>query len=254
MKLLPFKTSVKHVQINKANNMMLIVAAAASIITAFSLLSAKALLSESAYQHKVLKQKNQAVKQLKDNLNAAKELKNQYDVFEKANPNIIGGVGGETIASALGAGSSLGQNIGTSNGNPIVLGPQDGDNAKVVLDALPSQYDFPALTSSIEKIVNNDHVSVQGIGGTDSGQDSNSGNAPGASGQSSASPMAFSLTVATDYNSSLNLIKDFERSIRPFDITTVVLSGNLANMSVNMQINTYFQPAVSLQISEKEVK
>jgi hypothetical protein len=63
-----------------------------------------------------------------------------------------------------------------------------------------------------------------------------------------------SLTVATDYNSSLNLIKDFERSIRPFDITTVVLSGNLANMSVNMQINTYFQPAVSLQISEKEVK
>jgi hypothetical protein len=257
---LPFKTSIKHVQIDKARNTMLIVVGVASFITAFSLLSAKTLLGQSSYQHKVLKEKNKAVKQLKDDIGAANALKNQYDVFEKANPNIIGGVGGESIAAAIGAGSSGDQNTVTNNGQPIVLGPQDGDNAKVVLDALPSQYDFPALTSSLEKIVTNDHVGVQGISGTDAGSDSAqpptgaTGAAPAPGPQSQASPIPFSVSAQTDYNTGLNLIKDFERSIRPFDITSLTINGSANTMNLSIQANTYYQPSVGLQITEKEIK
>jgi hypothetical protein len=240
---LPFKTSIKHVQIDKARNTMLIVVGVASFITAFSLLSAKTLLGQSSYQHKVLKEKNKAVKQLKDDIGAANALKNQYDV-----------------AAAIGAGSNGDQNTVTNNGQPIVLGPQDGDNAKVVLDALPSQYDFPALTSSLEKIVTNDHVGVQGISGTDAGSDS-AQPATGATGaaaapgpQSQASPIPFSVSAQTDYNTGLNLIKDFERSIRPFDITSLTINGSANTMNLSIQANTYYQPSVGLQITEKEIK
>lgn len=227
---LSFKTSIKHVQIDKARNNMLIVVAIASIVTAFSLLSAKALLSQSSYQHKVLKEKNKAIKQLKTNINAADTLKSQYDVFEAQDPNIIGGQGG------------------TNPGN----GPNDGDNARIVLDALPSQYDFPALTSSIEKIVTQENISVQGIGGTDDSAAVGTG-ASDSGGQSQAAPITFSLSALTDYNHSLSLIKDFERSIRPFDITNLTLSGSSKDINVTIQANTYYQPGISLQIGEKEV-
>lgn len=230
---MPFKVSVKHVQINKAANTMMFAAAIACVITAFSLLSAKALLSQSSYQHKVLKQRNAAVKQLKENVSAAETLKTQYDVFAKGNPNIIGGQGG----------------IGTTG-----TGPNDGDNARIVLDALPSQYDFPALTSSLEKIVTLDNIAIEGIGGTDAGTDSGQNNASGGgSQQSQASPMAFSLTATSDYNGTQKLIKDFERSIRPFDITNLSLSGSSKALSASIQANTYYQPGVSLQITQEAV-
>jgi hypothetical protein len=231
---LPFKTSVKHVQINKANNTMLAIAAAAAVVTVFSLLSAKALLSQSSYQHRVLKEKNKAVKQLQENVDAAKALKTQFDIFEAGNPNIIGGLGGV---------------------NAGFTGPSDGDNARIVLDALPGQYDFPALTSSIEKIVNNDKVAVQGFSGTDAAPTPTDDGSSTSDPQTPvASPMAFTLTVTTDYSTSMNLIKDFERSIRPFDITNLTLSGSSSNMNVSIQANTYYQPAMSLQIGHKEVK
>jgi hypothetical protein len=227
---LPIKTSIKHVQINKANNMMLIVTGVASFVIAFSLLGAKALLAESKYQHKVLDERSKAIKQLKSNINAAKTLKTQYDVFENGNPNIIGGKGGV---------------------DAIINGASDGDNARIVLDALPSQYDFPALTSSLEKILNNDHVTAQGIGGTDQGQNATS--TPTSNGQPQPALMAFSITSSSDYNGTLTLIKDFERSIRPVDIVNISLAGTSSSMVMDMQANTYYQPAMTLQIKNKEI-
>lgn len=231
--------------IDKANNLMFAAVATSAMVVVFSLLSAKALLSQSSFQHKVLKAKNSAVNQLKSNLSAANTLKNQFDVFEKGNPNIIGGQGGV---------------------NTTANGPSDGDNARIVLDALPSQYDFPALTSSLEKIVNNDHVSVQGIGGTDNSGPTSGGStatsttptststASPSSQTSSAQSIPFTITAQTSYANSKTLILDFERSIRPIDITNLVLQGSSSNTTVNIQANTYYQPGVSLQISHKELK
>lgn len=135
------KTSVKHLQIDKASNMMMIVVALSSVAIVFSLVSTKTLLSQSSYQKRVLSEKKKAIKQLQDNISAAQTLKTQYDVFVKGNPNIIGGIGGQ-------------------NANGPSASGQDGDNAKIVLDALPSEYDFPALISSVEKIATADHVSL----------------------------------------------------------------------------------------------
>jgi hypothetical protein len=235
------QASIKHLQINKANNSMFIAVTIASIVTVFSLLSAKALLGQSSYQHKVLAERKKAVKQLKSDLQSAKDLKQQYDTFAKQDPNIIGGQGGEKTAA----------------------GPSDGSNARIVLDALPSQYDFPALISSIEKIGTNDHLNLQSISGTDEGRDSTPTSTSAAAAPATATAtavsegpntMSFSITSNTDYANSLVLLNDLERSIRPIDVVQLSIAGDVNALITSVQANTYYQPAISLQITQKEVK
>jgi acetolactate synthase regulatory subunit len=224
--------SIKHTQINKANNMMNIVIAFAAVVITFSLISTKALLSQSSYQHKALGEKNKAVKQLQENVTAANSLKTQYDVFEQANPNMIGGKGGEDPGD----------------------GPKDGDNARIVLDALPSSYDFPALISSLEKIFDNANVDIQNISGTDQGDAVNDTNANADPTTTAAIPISISANLKTTYENSLNLIKDFERSIRPFNIKTINITGSAKEVNLDIQVDTYYQPGVSLQIQQKDLK
>ncbi len=221
------KTSIKHLQISRANSRIMIVIAITSIITAFSLMSAKSLIQQSLYQRKVLGERHKAVKQLDANLTAAKNLKAQFDVFVQANPNIIGGVGGDSAGT----------------------GPQDGDNGQIVLDALPSQYDFPALITSIEKIVNDKHITIQGVSGIDAGDQSGDS----ATAKPQSQPIAFSLNTQSDYASVLTLLKEFERSIRPFDITNLSISGSAASITAAIQGNTYYQGGVSLKSEEKVI-
>jgi hypothetical protein len=220
--------SMKHLQINKSGNQLAIIVSVAVVISVFCLISTKSLLSQSSYQRRVLAAKNQAANQLKANVTAANQLVTQYQVFENEDPNIIGGVGG------------------TNPGN----GPQDGDNARIVLDALPSQYDFPALISSIEKVLGGEGVSDQGIGGTDQGT------VPPPSDPSQITPqaMTFTLDVSGNVTNIQKLLTDIERSIRPIDVSNLQLSGAQDNMQMNISATTYYQPAKTLANSQKEVK
>jgi hypothetical protein len=244
------RTSVKHLQIDRANNLMFYVVAAAAVVTVFSLISAKSLLSESSYQHKVLKARKVAISKLKSNLTAANSLKQRYDVFESENPNVIGGRGGLDIATAL----AKGINNGTANinGQVVTLSGQDGDNAKIVLDALPSVYDFPALISSIEKIANLDQVPLQGITGSDDSATQTTATTDSTS--SEPNMMPFSINSRTNYSVAKTLVADLERSIRPMDVTSFALDGSGDSLNVTIQANTYFQAPISLQFKQQEVQ
>jgi hypothetical protein len=245
--------SIKHLQIDKDNNLMFIAVAIASILVVFSLVSAKTLLGMSSYQHKALKAKNVAIKKLQANVKAADELKKQYDNFEKQNPNIIGGVGGLDVAQAI---AEQGEQAGSVklNDKTLNLSGQDGDNAKIVLDALPSSYDFPALISSIEKVANQDHIPLQGVGGTDQGSTTAPDGTPvTSSATAQAQAIAFSISSQTDFHTVQTLINDLERSIRPVDVTQLTLSGSGNNLTVSAQANTYYQAPISLKITKKEI-
>jgi hypothetical protein len=247
------QASVKHLQIAKANNMMFIVVALASVLVVFSLISAKTLMGVSSYQHKALKAKHEAVKKLQSNIKAADALKKQYDTFENQNPNVLGGVGGADIAEAIAKQGEAAGSIKVNN-QTINLSGQDGDNAKIILDALPSSYDFPALISSMEKIANQDHIPLQGVGGSDQAPIAAIGASTAAASQSQPVAIPFSLSAQTDYNTVKILINDMERSIRPMDLTTISFSGNGNSMQVSFQLNTYYQTPISLKITQKEIQ
>jgi hypothetical protein len=200
------------------------------VVTIFCLFSVKALLSQAAYQRKVLHARRVALKQLKSNIEASKQLETQFNqVFEGSDPvNIIGG----------------------KNTKDTNVSPPDGDNARIVLDALPSKYDFPALITSIAKIVSADNIGQPSVSSTDESKTIDSKPAI------NPSPKMIQLNVSgtSSYTNVQNLIKDFERSIRPFDITNLQLGGNLSAMTVTAIANSYFQTAKSLDLQTEVIK
>lgn len=227
MKVAPPKNL--HTQINKAQSSLVVVVAVATVVTVFCLVSTKALLSQGSYQRHVINERHKAVNQLKSNLSAANQLVSQFNsVFENSGP-----------VNALG---------GKNDSSPGAV-PPDGDNARLVLDALPSSYDFPALVSSLTKILTADGIQNPSIGGTD-------GSAT-ASNQATTSPQPISIDVpisgSTSYAGLQKLLSDLQRSTRPFDITSMQISGNNTTMTFNMQMNTYYQPPKSLDVTSKVI-
>lgn len=218
--------STKRLLIDKANNVMVIFVAVASFITVFSLVASRALLSQHAYQGRVTAQKEKAVKQLKANVAAVKDLQTAYQAFIGTPANVLGG-------------------------NPTGQGDKDGDNAKLILDALPSKYDFPALTNSLEKVLTGQNFKILSIAGTDEEvqQDAN---------KTSPNPvpvaMPFSLNIGGSYASMSFLLGTFEKSIRPIQLQTLDLSGTDSDMHAIVIAQTFYQPAKSLTITTRTIK
>lgn len=215
--------SSKHVQVDKANAMVVILVSSAAFIATFSLVASKALISQRAYQVKIIKEKTATRNQLDANLQAVKPLAESYKTFVEKPINVIGGI-------------------------PNGAGNNDGDNAKIVLDALPSKYDFPAVVSSLEKLLKSDQFRLESIKGTD---DELNQQVPTANG---LIEIPFEATVVGTYAGAKEAISLFERSIRPFQIDTLTISGGDTDMNLKVVGKTYYQPEKSLKISTKEVK
>ena len=220
--------STPDIKFDKSDSNLYLVVIISVIVTIFSLASTKALLDQASYQRRVINARQATVKQLRSNLQDAKSLAEQYAIFNSGTTNAIGG---------------------KNSSDPNVV-PPDGDNARIILNALPSNYDFPALISSMAKILADDQIGTPSVGGNDQSAqiDSNP--------EANTSPIAIPLTISgtTNYSSTQKLVRDLERSIRPFDITSLQLNGNNDNMSLSLEMNTYFQPAKKLSLFDKEVK
>lgn len=218
------RPSTKRLQINKANTTMVAVVAIASFISMFSLVAAKALWDQRSFQARVITEKEVARNQLKANVAAVDSLKNSYQAFVGTPENVLGG-------------------------NPSGNGERDGDNAKIVLDALPSKYDFPALTSSVEKLANEKGVVIDNITGTD--DEANQQSPTGA-----ITPVEIPLQIGatSSYGKVQDFVGAFELSIRPFRVTKITFSGDDAELQTQMDVVSYYQPEKTLKIGTKEVK
>lgn len=223
--------STKHLQISKAQTRTVIIIGVASFLTIFSLFAGNALLGQLKYQNRVMTEKKQALSNLKDNIKAAAVLQESYKKFTDKPENIIGG-------SASGKGE------------------RDGDNAKIVLDALPSQYDFPALATSLERLPTlsaapDKNIKVDSINGIDD-EIAQSKNAQAT--QPAPVPMPFQLTISGTYAATQGFIETLQRSIRPFTVQSLTFSGNDAKMQVTIKAQTYYQPQKKLTVTTKVVK
>jgi hypothetical protein len=220
-------TATKRVAISKANAQMVAIVGIASFVTIFSLVASQALFSNNQYRSKVTKAKDVANKQLIKNTESFNDLVKSYEKFDSKDPNVIGGAKGGTADN-------------------------DGNNAKIVLDSLPSSYDFPALTSSLEKILTDSGLKISSITGIDDqvNQETN---------QSSAAPkvvpMPFTFTVDNaSYQAVQDLVKKLERSVRPIQIDSLDISGGSSDMTLTVNAHTYYQPGKSVNITKQVIK
>jgi hypothetical protein len=220
------RLSTKRVLIDKTNSTIVAMTATAAFVVIFALIASKTLVSQAAYQNRIIDAKKTAVSQLKNDIQATSSLVTAYKAFVDTPQNVIGG-------------------------DPNGTGAKDGDNAKVVLDALPSKYDFPALATTLEKLLTSQNVQIQSITGTDD-ELAQSGD------QTSADPkpvaMPFQLSVTGDYQSIQKLIDTFGSSIRPFQIQTMELSGGQSNMTLTLTAQTYYQPEKVFSIQKETIR
>ena len=215
----------KRALINKSNSTIVGIAGGAAFIIVFCLVASKSLISQELYQARVIKSKNAAISQVKQDIIASGQLTNNYQTFIAQNPNLIGG---------------------NANGDT----GQDGNNAKITLDALPSTYDFPALTTSIASMVSGEGLTVNGITSADLSATVLS--TP--TGSPSPIPIPFSVNVEGTYSQIQSLITVFENSIRPIKILKIDISGNQTSISASISAQTYFQPGKILNFTQETVK
>lgn len=218
-------STTKRSLIDKANSTMFASIAIAAFLVIFCLVSANTLISQANYQNKIISAKGQAVDQLQDNLEARDSLVTSYKAFVDTQTNVLGG-------------------------NPTGAGPLDGDNAKLVLDALPSKYDFPALATSLEQMINSQNLQIQSIAGTDQEVEQQKD----AAGNPAPVAMPFEVQVTGSYDAIQGLVGLMDRSIRPFQIQTMELSGSQSTMMATITAVTYYMPEKSFNVSTEVIR
>lgn len=209
--------SQKHLQIEQNNTFMFIVLGVAAAILSFTIVSSISLGARLSYQSRVINERAKAEKQLKANKDALQSLISSYESFDSASES--------------------------------VLGTAD-KNSKIVLDALPSKYDFPALAASIEKIINiTGGIQSFGINGSD---------LEATATQSSIDPKPINIPITVAGNASYEniqkLVANLQFSIRPFKVVELTLNGNQNNMSFSIELITYYMPEKNLEIPLREIK
>lgn len=224
--------STKHLIIKKANLVIVISVSVAVFVVIFSLFAARALFGQASYNQNVINEKQEALKLAEQNNDSIKKLEEAYVSFATEPINIIGG-------------------------NPEGTGPQDGANPKIVLDALPSEYDYPALSSSIEKLLLDNSYQIDRIGGSEdpalAAQSSADGESAPASSSAVVTEIPYPLSITSTAEGAKNLLDIFERTIRPFHVENISISGSDANMSIQISMKTYYQPSTSFTVTKRAV-
>lgn len=205
--------SFKRLAIDKATKTILGSLVLTAAVAVFALVASRALFMQLQYQNKVIGAKKTALKQLKSNINAVNSLVGAYKAFDESAESIIG---------------------------------TPDKNSKIVLDALPSKYDFPALATSLEKILSG--YEIESISGNDDevAQQSAAG--------STVVEIPFLVGVTTNFASIQKLIEDFDRSIRPLHILSLELSGSDDSMKMDITAKTYYQSEKTLEIKTQELQ
>jgi Tfp pilus assembly protein PilO len=208
--------STKHQLIDKANTYLIVSAVIATVVVIFSVFASVELVNKMAYQNKVIGYRNDANKQLDSNISAVKEVQAAYLGFESATESMIG---------------------------------TPDKNSKITLDALPSKYDFPAFITSLEYIVTASGLTIGGIEATDDEL-----NAKQAEINPKPIEIPFSLSATGTYDNVQKLLDNLQRSIRPFKILDVNISGESSDITIDISGLSYYQPSKELGINEQIVK
>jgi hypothetical protein len=216
--------SLKYAIIDKDSTKILVTVGIAAFVVIFCIFAMKALVSQSSFNSKVISAKKTALNQLEKDKKAADDLRVTYDTFVNQQQNILGG-------------SSTG------------TGPIDGNNAQLIIDALPGNYDFPALSSSIEKILKDGGYKIDAIGGADEGTSTAT-----TTSTSGAVEIPYSFSVSASVENTKNLLDTLERSIRPMYVTSLTFQSTDVGLRSTLGIKTFYAPAKVFELSTKDIK
>lgn len=211
-----------NIKLNKAQSSVMTNLAIAMFLVVFGLVASKKLLGLYVYQNRVISTQKTSIANIVNDQKVASNVVVAYKNFVSQQINIIGG---------------------TSTGT----GSTSGNNAKIILDALPQTYDFPATISSVQALLTVPGIIVNSLTGTDSSTVVTQSAQP--------VPIPLSFSVSGSYASVQSLLSVLNRSVTPIDILSVDISGTDAYLTASITAQTYYyNPPSGIIISTEAVQ
>jgi len=223
----------KRQQIAKANRMMFVWVAGASVIIGVAAVASLFLVQKLIFNERVLFEKQRTVGILSDNNKKVDDLKNNIRV--------------------LNTNQALLDSRAQAEDKPL----------QVILDALPADANSSALGSSLQEVllksenITIESLTVDPVAGIESSSEDTSGSSASDSSATSENAIGFSFSVsapAGDANSLRQLLLRLERSIRAIDITTVSVETQGPKIILTATAQAYYEPAVTPTLKDKVVR
>lgn len=209
--------STKTQAIEKANSTLFITVIVASVIISFSLVFVQILWKQGRFNANVISAQEVARDDLESNLEAIPKLEAELVVLE--------------------------------NADDILAGQGNKQNSAVILDALPSKYDFPAIATSFDALAKRTGVRLASFSGDDLGDLAE---------QSSPEPtpveIPVTLSIEGDYDNIIRFLSTLEASIRPLVVSSLEITGNATGLTADVGLSTYYQPAVDLNVKKRTIE
>lgn len=221
----------KRTQISKANRTMFLWIAGASALVGFAVVASIFLAQKLYFNEKVLLAKNKTVSTLNANNKVVSELQSQVRALD-------------------------------ANGDLAKVKAADSDQSiQVILDALPSDANSPALGASLQTRLLADipgltliSLQVDPVQGIESLADAGveSGAVEGTGG--TANQITFQFSVSGNQDALLQALTKLERSIRTIDITRLQIENQGATQVMTIQGRAFYEPAKNVTLYDKVVK
>lgn len=211
-------TSQKHMQIKKSSAQSFIAVVVASVVVSMTLVLANIMYDTSKFNSKVQGALEDTKLQLVANIEAVDSLEKSFAALQNGD-------------------------------NLIAKQPEDKKNSEIILDSLPSVYDFPEIASSVNRLAEISEVELVAFQGTDLGSD--------ATNQSTlVEPIKipFSVEVKGSYSAIAKFLLNSERNIRPIIVKSVSLSVSGNELSASVSAETSYQPAFDITIQKEVIR
>jgi Tfp pilus assembly protein PilO len=196
-------------KITKAGSTVFIAVAVAAVIVMFSIMAARFLWEKKSYNDRVITAKTKARNDINTNLENIDKLTEQF--------------------------SALDQSATT--------------NSKVILHALPPNYDYAALLTSMEFLAQKSGVVFTGSIGTDT-----SASAVLESNESKPQEIPLTLSVKGSYDNIVTYVRNLEYSIRPIHLDVLNVRGSTGSLTASITARTYYQPARNLDVTRSAIQ
>lgn len=152
------------------------------------------------------------------------------------------------------------------------LKADDSTVFQVVIDALPTEDDSVALSSSLQnKILSKSGVTIEQINVDTTESDSSSSSSSSSSGSSSGSsksgvskaddvqfpvakPITFRVSLVGSFDSVKSALQDIESTIRPITITKLTIDGSDDKLNATIEAQTYYSSKVNFKLGKKEIQ
>lgn len=224
--------STKYSLIKKASSNMFVAIAIASFIVSFSLVTMKFLWDLRGFNNSVESAQEETLDTLNQNIQNFSTLSEDFKVFnDRESTRLV-----EDADELFGDEKNKDAKLKT--------------NSTIVLDSLPSKYDFPAIATAMQIVASRAGVQLSGFDGSDSIEGS-----PTSQAVPEPIDIPFNVSIEGTYEAIQRFITLTAVSVRPYYIDSVQFSGSDDALKVTMQMHTIYQPAINVnEVIKKSIE